>query len=74
MCNCRDESDEEGFVIKGEDIGMRLKAFEYWKCAETGLATEEKAQGSVKFVIAEALPNQGAVLYSLSHFCQKLCR
>lgn len=34
-------------------------AFEYWKCAETGLAMKEKGIGSVKFVIAEALPKQG---------------
>nr|KAG5700679.1 hypothetical protein BaRGS_015509 [Batillaria attramentaria] len=38
---------------------MRLKAFEYWKCAETGLATGDSTIGSVKFVIAEALPDQG---------------
>ncbi|XP_076439542.1 4-hydroxyphenylpyruvate dioxygenase-like protein [Babylonia areolata] len=55
----REDDDAEGFVISGKDVGMRLKAFEYWKCAETGLATEEKAMGSVKFVIAETLPDQG---------------
>lgn len=46
-------------MIKGENLGMRLKACEYWKCAETGLAIGEKASGNIKFVIAEALPNQG---------------
>ena len=45
-------------MISGEDIGMRLKAFEYWKCAETGLSTN-KQNGSIKFVIAESLPGQG---------------
>ncbi|KAK7111096.1 4-hydroxyphenylpyruvate dioxygenase-like protein [Littorina saxatilis] len=53
------ENEEEGFVIRGDDIGVRLKAFEYWKCAETGVSTADKANGSVKFVIAEALPEQG---------------
>ncbi|WAR21881.1 HPDL-like protein [Mya arenaria] len=35
----RDEDEASGFVIDSEDIGVRLKAFEYWKCAETGLTT-----------------------------------
>ncbi|KAL8601249.1 hypothetical protein ACOMHN_003193 [Nucella lapillus] len=55
----REDDEDEGFVISSKDMGMRLKAFEYWKCAETGLATEEKAKGSVKFVLAETLPDQG---------------
>ncbi|XP_025094598.1 4-hydroxyphenylpyruvate dioxygenase-like protein isoform X2 [Pomacea canaliculata] len=59
VSHSRIEDKDEGFVIKGEDIGMRLMAFEYWKCAETGLAMKEKGIGSVKFVIAEALPKQG---------------
>ena len=56
---CRDESEDEGFVINGDDIGVRLKAFEYWKCAESGVSTDDKTTGSVKFVIAESLPAQG---------------
>ncbi|XP_052772922.1 4-hydroxyphenylpyruvate dioxygenase-like protein [Mya arenaria] len=54
----RDEDEASGFVIDSEDIGVRLKAFEYWKCAETGLTTGNRPD-SIKFVIAEALPNQG---------------
>ena len=49
-------------MIRGDDIGVRLKAFEYWKCAETGVSTEDKTSGSVKFVIAESLPAQGTVM------------
>lgn len=54
---CRDEDEDSGFVIDTEDIGLRLKAFEYWKCAEVGLM--DNISGSIKFVIAEALANQG---------------
>lgn len=45
-------------MIDTEDIGLRLKAFEYWKCAETGLSLGNHPE-SIKFVVAEALPNQG---------------
>ena len=54
----REEDEAAGFVIDTEDIGLRLKAFEYWKCAETGLSSGHHPE-SIKFVIAEALPNQG---------------
>lgn len=53
-----DEDEDSGFIIDTEDIGLRLKAFEYWKCAETGLSLGSHPE-SIKFVIAEALPNQG---------------
>lgn len=52
------EDKDEGFVINNADVGVRLKAFEYWKCAETGLYSEG-SENSVKFVIAEALADQG---------------
>ncbi|KAJ8316815.1 hypothetical protein KUTeg_004719, partial [Tegillarca granosa] len=52
----REEDEDSGFVIDTEDIGLRLKAFEYWKCAEVGLM--DNVSGSIKFVIAEALANQ----------------
>ncbi|KAL3864295.1 hypothetical protein ACJMK2_005989 [Sinanodonta woodiana] len=55
----RDEDEKEGFVINSADIGLRLKAFEYWKCAETGFYSVDSSKHSIKFVIAEALPNQG---------------
>lgn len=53
-----DEDTDDGFVIDTEDIGIRLKAFEYWKCAETGLFSQGP-ENSLKFVIAEALEGQG---------------
>lgn len=53
-----EEDVDRGFVIDSEDVGLRLKAFEYWKCAETGLSAGTHPE-SIKFVIAEALPNQG---------------
>ncbi|XP_066945898.1 4-hydroxyphenylpyruvate dioxygenase-like protein [Macrobrachium rosenbergii] len=55
----RKESEEEGFVL-ADNIGLRLKVMEYWKCAESGLAfpPEEANEGdsSLKLVIAEPLP------------------
>ncbi|XP_035824057.1 4-hydroxyphenylpyruvate dioxygenase-like protein isoform X2 [Aplysia californica] len=55
-----EESESEGFVISGKDIGLRMKALEYWKCAELGLQSNPNcAVQSFKVVIAEALPNQG---------------
>ncbi|OWF50988.1 4-hydroxyphenylpyruvate dioxygenase-like protein [Mizuhopecten yessoensis] len=56
-----DEDANDGFVINTTDIGLRLKAMEYWHCAETGITTPEKSEGvnGIKFVIAEALPDQG---------------
>ncbi|XP_071515508.1 4-hydroxyphenylpyruvate dioxygenase-like protein [Panulirus ornatus] len=51
------ESEEDGFVLGG-DIGLRLKALEYWRCAETGLGPPSATtdEFSLKLVIAEALP------------------
>ena len=53
-----DENEESGFVIDTEEVGLRLKAFEYWKCSETGL-TSDPATNGIKFVLAESLPGQG---------------
>ncbi|XP_077992679.1 4-hydroxyphenylpyruvate dioxygenase-like protein [Glandiceps talaboti] len=60
----RTEDVDDGFLVQGEDMGMRLKAMEYWKCAETHLCSVETQDNSndlanVKFVIAEPLPGQG---------------
>ena len=40
-----------------ENIGMRLKAMEYWRCAEVGLTVPPAAQGDslLKVVIGEPL-------------------
>uniref|UniRef100_A0A4W3HJI3 4-hydroxyphenylpyruvate dioxygenase-like n=1 Tax=Callorhinchus milii TaxID=7868 RepID=A0A4W3HJI3_CALMI len=51
----------EGYVIEGNDVGLRLTAMRYWKCSEVGMsipATKEKKM-DCKFVIAESLPYQG---------------
>ncbi|XP_050716575.1 4-hydroxyphenylpyruvate dioxygenase-like protein isoform X2 [Eriocheir sinensis] len=52
----REESEEEGLVL-GEEIGMRLKAMEYWRCAEVGLAVPSATleDSELKMVIAEPL-------------------
>ncbi|XP_066277204.1 4-hydroxyphenylpyruvate dioxygenase-like protein [Branchiostoma lanceolatum] len=58
----RDESEDQGFIVQGTDVGMRLKAFEYWKCAKEGLnmpGSSSDVKPKVKFVIAEPLPGQG---------------
>ncbi|KAK7069320.1 hypothetical protein SK128_010254 [Halocaridina rubra] len=53
----KDESENEGFVLR-ENIGLRLKAMEYWRCAETFLAAPDanNEDKSLKLVIAEPLP------------------
>lgn len=57
----RDEDTDNGYVIQGNDIGLRLTAMEYWKCSEVGLSmsTTEEKKTDCKFVIAESLPYQG---------------
>uniref|UniRef100_A0A4W3HLL7 4-hydroxyphenylpyruvate dioxygenase-like n=1 Tax=Callorhinchus milii TaxID=7868 RepID=A0A4W3HLL7_CALMI len=55
------EDVNEGYVIEGNDVGLRLTAMRYWKCSEVGMsipATKEKKM-DCKFVIAESLPYQG---------------
>ena len=60
LCSIYSEEDlDEGFLVQGQDVGMRLTAMEYWKCAETGLALQPKSDSSIKIVIAEPLPGQG---------------
>merc|ERR1719422_2477818 len=55
------ESVDDGFVISGQDIGMRMKAMEYWQCAESGLECPPGPSGhSLKIVVVEALPTQGS--------------
>nr|XP_054766066.1 4-hydroxyphenylpyruvate dioxygenase-like protein [Lytechinus pictus] len=64
----RNEDKLEGFLVRGSNVGLRMKAMEYWRCAETGLVFSEKSsnertnhrQGTnMMFVVAEALPEQG---------------
>ncbi|XP_060065559.1 4-hydroxyphenylpyruvate dioxygenase-like protein [Ylistrum balloti] len=56
-----DEDADDGFVINTTDIGLRLKAMEYWHCAEIGITAPQQSKdgNGIKFVIAEALPDQG---------------
>ncbi|KAK3758612.1 hypothetical protein RRG08_019523 [Elysia crispata] len=55
-----DEDDDQGLVLSTNDVGLRLRAMEYWKCAEVGLVTEEQtgsgAVSRLSLVIAEGLP------------------
>jgi len=55
----RQDTEEEGLVI-GDDVGLRLKVLEFWKCSEAGLASQkcdEEEWEPLKIVIAESLPN-----------------
>lgn len=55
----RQDLDEEGLVI-GDDVGLRLKVMEFWKCSESGLASQSVNDTDwepLKIVIAESLPN-----------------
>ncbi|KAM8889162.1 4-hydroxyphenylpyruvate dioxygenase-like protein [Synchiropus picturatus] len=58
----RKEDVGEGLLIDQDGVGLRLKAMEYWKCSETGMALPSlsKTEPDCKFVIAESLPGQGS--------------
>lgn len=49
----------------GGDIGIRLKALEYWRCAEVGLIAPSPSSSSLiddaslKLVLVEAVPGVG---------------
>lgn len=69
----REESEEEGLVLGGE-IGMRLKAMEYWRCAEVGLAVPSATleNSELKMVIAEPLKGFGNFSLSILSKCQEV--
>lgn len=55
----RQDTELEGLVI-GDDVGLRLKVMQFWKCSESGLASQAYDDGvsePLKIVIAESLPN-----------------
>lgn len=56
------EDLKEGLVIK-DGVGMRLRAMDYWPCAESGICNSDPSNGmdetSLKIVIAESLPGIG---------------
>ncbi|XP_071947483.1 4-hydroxyphenylpyruvate dioxygenase-like protein [Antedon mediterranea] len=56
-----DEDKDEGFVVRVNDVGMRLKAMEYWRCNSTrfAAASDDNSEQPTIFVIAEPLPGQG---------------
>ncbi|XP_037068359.1 4-hydroxyphenylpyruvate dioxygenase-like protein [Pollicipes pollicipes] len=51
-----EDSEADGVRLEG-DVGMALKAMEYWRCAETGLSSPPTSdrEPTLKFVIAESL-------------------
>ncbi|XP_041065903.1 4-hydroxyphenylpyruvate dioxygenase-like protein [Carcharodon carcharias] len=57
----RSDDLDDGYVIEGNNQGLRLTAMEYWKCSEVGMSmpTIEEKELNCKFVIAESLANQG---------------
>ena len=67
---CSNEDEGEGYVLTGEDIGLRLTAMSYWKCSEAGmkLSFMDKKEPDCKFVMAESLPGQGKVVHYF--FCE----
>jgi hypothetical protein len=57
----RQETDEDGLMI-GDDVGLRLKVMEFWKCSEIGIGSVDAWDSKdcwepLKIVIAESLPN-----------------
>jgi len=46
----------EGLKIETDDLGMRLKALEYWRCSEKGLFPSLAKKEFPLLVIAEPLP------------------
>ncbi|RXM35995.1 hypothetical protein EOD39_3786 [Acipenser ruthenus] len=64
--NASDEDVDEGYVITGDSIGLRLTAVQFWKCSEVGLKLpSHKKQQDCKFVVAKSLPQQGTKLGTL---------
>lgn len=62
----RAESEEYGFVVDSEpgNVGLRLKAMDYWRCSELGVM-QDGAGGTgreVKLVFAEPLQGVGECL------------
>lgn len=54
----RSEQEKEGFVLD-DDIGLRLKAMEYFHCSETMLSSDLDDAEGLRLVIAESLPGHG---------------
>ncbi|KAK7009789.1 4-hydroxyphenylpyruvate dioxygenase-like protein isoform X1 [Biomphalaria glabrata] len=56
----RDEDKENGLVLSTDKVGLRLRAMEYWKCAEVGLLAADTDDGHERLpiVIGEALSSE----------------
>lgn len=58
----------------GGDIGIRLKALEYWRCAEVGLTAPSSPSSSLtddaslKLVLVEAVPGVGKLSLTINQF------
>ncbi|CAG5119347.1 unnamed protein product [Candidula unifasciata] len=52
-----EEDKDKGLVLSTNDVGLRLRAMEYWKCSEVGLLApeEEGAENRLSLVVAEGL-------------------
>jgi hypothetical protein len=63
IIGCRSDDPKEGIRIEG-DVGLRLRAMQYWKCAELGVVARDGdgagAHDGLRIVIAESLwPQRG---------------
>ncbi|KAG0726088.1 4-hydroxyphenylpyruvate dioxygenase-like protein [Chionoecetes opilio] len=68
----REDTEEEGFMLSESVVNMRLKAMEYWRCAEAGLTMPSSTSegSSLKIVIAESLngnARKAGLLWELLH-------
>ncbi|GBL90730.1 4-hydroxyphenylpyruvate dioxygenase-like protein [Araneus ventricosus] len=50
--------DENNGLIISDGVGLRLRAMEYWRCAETGLSYKNKNENSFLLVVVESLQGQ----------------
>ncbi|OQV22178.1 4-hydroxyphenylpyruvate dioxygenase-like protein [Hypsibius exemplaris] len=66
----RTETVDDGFVLDG-DIGLRLKAMEYFQCAETMLANDLREEDGLKLVIAESLAGHDAQTNQVESFIEQ---
>uniref|UniRef100_A0A0B7AFW7 VOC domain-containing protein n=1 Tax=Arion vulgaris TaxID=1028688 RepID=A0A0B7AFW7_9EUPU len=53
-----EEDEDNGLVLATNDVGLRLRAMEYWKCSEVNLIApeDENIESRLSMVIAEGLP------------------
>ncbi|XP_030063184.1 4-hydroxyphenylpyruvate dioxygenase-like protein [Microcaecilia unicolor] len=55
-----EENAEDGYIISGDGVGLRLTAMQYWTCSKVALSLPlPRKQSDCRFVLAESLPGQG---------------